>query len=130
MSKSFQRKLDNILSAMSGEYGEWVSEKFIENLERKSLLLQDNPRLYVSANDSVLEEVGFREFHVNKNTIYYLVDDEKEEILLMSIFNEKQGRQSIRTELFRNKSSVRNESLDDWYEEQEEEPVLHRKIHM
>lgn len=96
ITKQAYNDLDNIYSFIVSEFDDKVSaQNLLNKIENRILRLTKFPLLGSAVSDSVLKNKGYRKLIINKYIAFYLINEDKKEVVIMRFLSGRQKYQDF-----------------------------------
>ena len=82
--------IHSIVLDVAERFGVEVAMKKLDELEEQITLLSDNPYMGVEPRYMILRRQGYRVLIVEKNLVFYKVDDEKKILTVYAVVDQRQ----------------------------------------
>ena len=87
--------IHSIVLDVAERFGVEVAMKKLDELEKQITLLSDNPYMGVEPRYMILRRQGYRVLIVEKNLVFYKVDDEKKILTVYAVVDQRQDYLNI-----------------------------------
>ena len=87
--------IKNIIMHIAQNFGPDVALKKLDDLEENILLLEENPYLGTEPGYAVLRRQGYRVLILEKDLVFYKIDEEKKEVIIHAVFDQRQDYLNI-----------------------------------
>ena len=87
--------IHSIVLDVAERFGVEVAMKKLDELEEQNTLLSDNPYMGVEPRYMILRRQGYRVLIVEKNLVFYKVDDEKKILTVYAVVDQRQDYLNI-----------------------------------
>lgn len=84
-----------IILCVAENFGNDVALEKLEYLEKSILDLEDNPYIGVEPRYNVLRRQGYLVLIIEKNLVFYKVDDNKKQVTIYAVVDQRQDYLSI-----------------------------------
>lgn len=94
-TKTADDHLHEIIMRVAENWGRETALKKLDEIEHQITLLEDNPYLGYSPHYSMLRRQGYRVLTLEKNLLFYRVNEEKKEITVYAVVDQRQDYLNI-----------------------------------
>ena len=84
-----------IVMYIARNFGEDIALKKLNDLEKNIYLLEDNPYLGIAPRYPVLKRQGYKVLILEKDLIFYKINDDKREIIIYAVVDQRQDYLNI-----------------------------------
>mgnify|MGYP004639887259 FL=1 len=84
-----------IVMFIARNFGEDIALKKLNDLEKNIYLLEDNPYLGIAPRYPVLKRQGYKVLILEKDLIFYKINDDKREIIIYAVVDQRQDYLNI-----------------------------------
>ena len=84
-----------IVMFIARNFGEDISLKKLNDLEKNIYLLEDNPYLGIAPRYPVLKRQGYKVLILEKDLIFYKINEDKKEIIIYAVVDQRQDYLNI-----------------------------------
>lgn len=84
-----------IVLCVAENFGNDVALKKLDYLEKSIMSLGDNPHIGVEPRYNVLKRQGYLVLILEKDLVFYKVDDNKKQLIVYAVVDQRQGYLSI-----------------------------------
>ena len=84
-----------IVMFIARNFGEDIALKKLNDLEKNSYLLEDNPYLGIAPRYPVLKRQGYKVLILEKDLIFYKINEDKKEIIIYAVVDQRQDYLNI-----------------------------------
>ena len=88
-------QIRSIILYVAQRFGQDVALEKLDELEKQILALGDNPNIGVKPKYPVLRRQGYKVFILEKNLIFYKVDECKKEVVIYAAVDQRQDYLNI-----------------------------------
>lgn len=83
-------QIRNIILYVAESFGSDVALQKLDDLERGILALADNPAIGTEPRDLVLKRQGYRALILEKNLVFYKINEIKKEVTIYAVVDQRQ----------------------------------------
>ena len=84
-----------IVMFIARNFGEDIALKKLNDLEKNIYLLEDNPYLGIAPRYPVLKRQGYKVLILEKDLIFYKINEDKKEIIIYAVVDQRQDYLNI-----------------------------------
>ena len=84
-----------IVMFIARNFGEDIALKKLNDLEKNIYLLEDNPYLGIAPRYPVLKRQGYKVLILEKDLIFYKINEDKREIIIYAVVDQRQDYLNI-----------------------------------
>ena len=84
-----------IVMFIARNFGEDIALKKLNDLEKNIYLLEDNPYLGIAPRYPVLKRQGYQVLILEKDLIFYKINEDKKEIIIYAVVDQRQDYLNI-----------------------------------
>ena len=84
-----------IVMYIARNFGEDIALKKLNDLEKNIYLLEDNPYLGIAPRYPVLKRQGYKVLILEKDLIFYKINEDKKEIIIYAVVDQRQDYLNI-----------------------------------
>ena len=84
-----------IVMYIARNFGEDIALKKLNDLEKNIYLLEDNPYLGIAPRYPVLKRQGYKVLILEKDLIFYKINEDKREIIIYAVVDQRQDYLNI-----------------------------------
>lgn len=84
-----------IIMYIARNFGESIALQKLNDLEKNILLLEDNPYLGIIPKYPVLKRQGYKVLILEKDLVFYKINEEKKEIIIYAVVDQRQDYLNI-----------------------------------
>lgn len=96
ITKQAYNDLDNIYSYIVSEFDDKISaQDLLDKIEEKILRLTKFPLMGSVVSDPVLKNKGYRKLVINKYIAFYLINEDKKDVVIMRFLSGRQKYQDF-----------------------------------
>lgn len=88
-------QIRNIILYIAEKFGSNVALQKLEDLEKSILALADNPNIGAEPKYLVLKRQGYRVLILEKDLVFYKVNEEKKEVIIYAVADQRQDYLNI-----------------------------------
>lgn len=88
-------QLRRIILGIAENFGNQVALTKIDEIEKDMLILEDNPYIGVDPRYMVLRRQKYKVLVLEKNLVFYKIDESKKEVMVYAIVDQRQDYVSI-----------------------------------
>lgn len=88
-------QIRSIILFIAEKFGKDVVLKKLDVLEKKILALGDNPNIGIEPKYLVLKRQGYKMLVLEKNLVFYKVDESKKEVIVYAVVDQRQDYLNI-----------------------------------
>lgn len=87
--------LRKIVLYIARNFGNDVALEKLDELERSILALEDNPYIGTDPSYPILKRQGFKVLILDKDLVFYKIDDERKEVTVYAVVDQRQDYLNI-----------------------------------
>lgn len=88
-------QIRNIVLYVAEKFGNDIALEKLNDLEKNILALGDNPHMGATPNYLVLKRQGYRVLILEKDLVFYKINEEKKEVIIYAVADQRQDYLNI-----------------------------------